>query len=121
MREENARRSSRVLDAIAAEAFMGVDLTPTLNIDYEISSRSSRRNTSTFSTLSTSWNPPAPQTPARCSAAARTRARANTVGKGEHLKLVLGAGSNQLDAIAFRQAPCWKRCLIMWILPIPLR
>ncbi len=28
--------------------------------------------------------------------------RANAVGKGEHLKLLLGAGSNQLDAIAFR-------------------
>ncbi len=29
--------------------------------------------------------------------------RRNAVGKGEHLKLVLGAGKNQFEAIAFRQ------------------
>ena len=105
MREENAEAFQERLMQIAAEAFMGVDLTPTLNIDYEISlAKLQAEHFPNILDAVDQLEPTGASNPSAlfCSRNCRVL-RANTVGKGEHLKLVLGAGSNQLDAIAFRQ------------------
>jgi len=105
VRTENAQAFQERLMDIARESFMGLDLTPALHIDYEISLE--KLQADHFPGIldaveqlepTGAFNPGA----LFCSRNIRVL-RANTVGKGEHLKLVLGAGSNQLDAIAFRQ------------------
>lgn len=105
VRAENAQAFQERLIGIAREAFKGIDLTPTLQIDYEIAlEKLQPEHFPGILEAVEQLEPTGASNPSVlfCSRNCRVL-RKNTVGKGEHLKLVLCAGSNQLDAIAFRQ------------------
>ena len=102
---ENAQAFQERIIAIAHESFKGIDLIPVLHIDYEINLE--KLQAEHFPGILDAvelLEPTGASNPSAlfCSRNCRVL-RANTVGKGEHLKLVLSAGNNQLDAIAFRQ------------------
>ena len=105
VRAENAQAFLDRIIGIAHESFKGLDLTPALHIDYEIALE--KLQPDHFPGILDAveqLEPTGASNPSALFCSRNVRVlRANTVGKGEHLKLVLGAGSNQLDAIAFRQ------------------
>ena len=105
VRAENAQAFQERINQIARESFSGIDLTPVLHIDYEIALE--KLQPEHFPGILGAVEQLEPTGASNPSALFCSRncnvLRKNTVGKGEHLKLVLGAGSNQLDAIAFRQ------------------
>ena len=105
VRAENAQAFQERLISIARESFKGLDLSPALHIDYEISLEKLQGDH--FPGILEAVEQLEPTGASNPSALFCSRncqvLRAYTVGKGEHLKLVLGAGSNQMDAIAFRQ------------------
>lgn len=105
MRTENAQAFQERLIDIARESFMGLDLMPALHIDYEIAlEKLQAEHFPGILDAVKQLEPTGALNPGALFCSRNIRVlRANTVGKGEHLKLVLGAGSNQLDAIAFRQ------------------
>jgi len=105
VRTENAQAFQERLMDIARESFMGLDLTPALHIDYEIAiEKLQAEHFPGILEAVEQLEPTGASNPSALFCSRNIRVlRANTVGKGEHLKLVLGAGSNQLDAIAFRQ------------------
>ena len=105
VRTENAQALHDRLIAIARDAFRGVDLTPVLDIDYEISLDKLQPDHFPGIFEAVEQLEPTGESNASalfCSKNCRV-IRRNAVGKGEHLKLVLGAGKNQFEAIAFRQ------------------
>ena len=105
VRAENAQAFQERINEIARESFSGIDLTPVLHIDYEIAlEKLQPEHFPGILEAVEQLEPTGASNPSAlfCSRNCRVL-RKNTVGKGEHLKLVLGAGSNQLDAIAFRQ------------------
>lgn len=105
VRADNAQAFLDRLVGIARESFKGLDLTPALHIDYEIALE--KLHGDHFPGILEAveqLEPTGASNPSALFCSRNVRVlRANAVGKGEHLKLVLGAGSNQLDAIAFRQ------------------
>jgi single-stranded-DNA-specific exonuclease len=105
VRTENAQAFQERLMDIARESFIGLDLTPALHIDYEIAiEKLQAEHFPGILEAVEQLEPTGASNPSALFCSRNIRVlRANTVGKGEHLKLVLGAGSNQLDAIAFRQ------------------
>lgn len=105
VRVENAQAFQERLISIARDSFKGIDLTPVLHIDYEIAlEKLQPEHFPGILQAVDQLEPTGASNPSAlfCSRNCRVL-RANTVGKGEHLKLVLGVGSNQLDGIAFRQ------------------
>ena len=89
---------------IAHESFKGLDLSPVLHIDYEISlEKLQAEHFPGILEAVDQLEPTGASNPSAlfCSRNCRVL-RANAVGKGEHLKLLIGAGNNQLEAIAFR-------------------
>lgn len=105
VRADNAQAFLDRLVGIARESFKGLDLTPALHIDYEIAlEKLHRDHFPGILEAVEQLEPTGASNPSALFCSRNVRVlRANAVGKGEHLKLVLGAGSNQLDAIAFRQ------------------
>ncbi len=105
VRAENAQAFLDRLVGIARESFKGLELTPALHIDYEIAlEKLQGEHFPGILDAVEQLEPTGASNPSALFCSRNVRVlRANTVGKGEHLKLVLGAGSNQLDAIAFRQ------------------
>ena len=105
VRAENAQALLERLVGIARESFKGLDLTPALHIDYEIAlEKLQGDHFPGILEAVEQLEPTGASNPSALFCSRNVRVlRANTVGKGEHLKLVLGAGSVQLDAIAFRQ------------------
>ena len=102
---ENAQAFHKRIIEIARESFKGIDLTPVLHIDYEIAlEKLQPEHFPGILEAVEQLEPTGASNPSAlfCSRNCRV-VRANAVGKGEHLKLVLRAGNNQLDAIAFRQ------------------
>ena len=95
---------------IARESFKGLDLTPALHIDYEIAlEKLQAEHFPGILDAVEQLEPTGASNPSALFCSRNIRVlRANTVGKGEHLKLVLVAGSNQLDAIAFRQGAMYE-------------
>ena len=105
VRADNAQAFLDRIIGIARESFKGLDLTPALHIDYEIALE--KLQADHFPGILEAveqLEPTGASNPSALFCSRNVRVlRANTVGKGEHLKLVLGAGGTQLDAIAFRQ------------------
>ncbi len=105
VRVENVQALQERLFEIARERFRGLDLTPALQIDYEIAlEKLQAEHIPGILEAVDQLEPTGASNPSAlfCSRNCQVL-RAYTVGKGEHLKLVLGAGNTQLDAIAFRQ------------------
>ncbi len=105
VRAENAQAFQARLIEIASDTFKGIDLTPVLHIDYDIAlEKLQPEHFPGILEAVEQLEPTGASNPSVlfCSRNCRVL-RANAVGKGEHLKLVLRAGNNQLDAIAFRQ------------------
>ena len=105
VRVENAQAFQERLITIARDSFKGIDLTPVLHIDYEIAlEKLQPEHFPGILQAVDQLEPTGASNPSAlfCSRNCRVL-RANTVGKGEHLKLLLGAGNNQLEGIAFRQ------------------
>jgi len=105
VRVENAEAFQTRLNEIARESFKGLDLTPVLHIDYEVSlDKLQGDHFPGILDAVAQLEPTGASNPSAlfCSRNCRVL-RASTVGKGEHLKLLIASGNTQLDAIAFRQ------------------
>ena len=96
---------SERITSIAHKRLDGIELAPELSIDYEISlDRLKPEHIPGILSDITQLEPTGTSNPDAlfCSRNCRV-ARAYTVGDGRHLKLSLGAGLHQFDAIAFNQ------------------
>ncbi len=105
VRLEDAPALQERLNEIALASFHGLDLAPTIHIDYEIAlNKLQGDHFPGILDAVAQLEPTGASNPSAifCSRNCRVL-RASAVGKGEHLKLVLGSGSNQMDAIAFRK------------------
>ncbi len=105
VRTENAAALHARLNDIARESFTGLELGPVLHIDYEVAlEKLQGEHFPGILDAVDQLEPTGASNPSALFCSRNVRVlRANTVGKGEHLKLMLGSGSTQLDAIAFRQ------------------